>query len=181
MMSKANVLIALLLLAGSANAALVSHDFTVEAGGHTAAGSIAYDDAIVAQAVASGPLGILRLDGIDLLTDLQFHWNGITYDEHNTRSGFMMFDPKTKRLNSIHFGSNCNIAPGCPIVTGDEEGWNAFATAEFGDPWFFQGGIGPSGTIQMTGLARIPEPAPLLLLLANLAVIWYRARYPAWS
>ena len=96
----------------------VNYDFSVTATsgplvGVTAVGTFAFDSSII-------PLGGGFLPQLNLLSDLNFTWHGITYDETTANTGFLNFDA-AGNLIGVAFGTIPNA--GGVAVHGGEEGW----------------------------------------------------------
>ena len=148
--------VAIALVAVPAQAAPLSYSFEVTAtsgtlNGTTATGMFTFNDTII-------PPGGGPVYGINLLTDLSFTWNGISYDESSANTGWLTFDASGKLIYP-GFGNNCN-AGSCGVerisvqwyVTGDS--YFAYSTGEE---------IG-EGTSSFKPAAAVPEPTTMLLL-----------------
>lgn len=162
----AGLLLVLSLLAAPAHAVLVAYDFTVTANsgplnGTSASGSLAFDSALI-------PAGGGSLSAIGLLSDLDFTWNGITYDETTANTGGLEWDP-AGQLIFLAIGSN--HIPGSVLIVAGTSDWGvagapsaltfAYATPEIDSDVFY--GTGTFEPAQ--GTPAIPEP-----LTAGLAV-----------
>jgi hypothetical protein len=107
----------------NAEAHSVTYDFTVTATdgpliGTTATGTFTYDTSIV-------PPGGGSVGGTNLLTTLNFTWDGITYNQTTANTGDLGFNANGSLFNA-DFGTNC-IPGGCG-TTGGLEQWEVAAT-----------------------------------------------------
>jgi hypothetical protein len=139
----------------AADAALVTYSFTVNGGpdgplaGVSSDGFLSFDDSII-------PAGGGAVDGDDLLTDLEFTWDGVAYDETTANTGWLEFGPNG-RLQLAVFGTKCD-AGSCEADHVNFD-WIIDVPGEFtygvgGERLYF----GP------VTYARVPEPATLALL-----------------
>jgi hypothetical protein len=107
-------------MAVSAEGGQVRFKFSVTAtdgplAGVTSTGTFAFDYSIV-------PAGGGTLEQIDLLSDLNFTWHGITYDETTANTGWLTFN-MSGNLTQVVLGSNHES--GTVWVQPGEEGWYA--------------------------------------------------------
>ena len=139
----------------TADAALVTYRFTVSGGpdgplaGVSSQGFLTFDDSII-------PAGGGDVDGNDLLQDLEFSWNGVSYDETTANTGWLEFGPNGW-LQLAVFGTNCDV--GSCEASREDFDWIVDLGREFvygvgGERLYF----GP------VTYARVPEPATLALL-----------------
>jgi hypothetical protein len=160
-----------LLLGCQAQAASITYVFTVTAtqgplNGVTSTGTFTFDtSAITPGATNSDPA---------LLTDLDFVWDGITYDEITANTGYLTFDGAGV-LTSATFGNFCS--PGtCQVTPGLEQWWvggTAFDYSVSGAT------VGYAGTVTMS---QTPEPASILLMLSSMVALfvgWRKRLAPA--
>lgn len=152
--------------APSAQAALLTYDFTVTATsgaliGESSNGSFSFDESIIPSVIPDGGVSV-GAEG--LLADLEFVWNGITYDETSANTGFFIFRPG--RVFDACFGNNAG-AGGCAVGALTNEwyvslysiGGGQFAYAT---PESFIG----EGTVTYK---RVPEPSILALIGTGIA------------
>lgn len=152
-------------------AVIVTYQFTV-AGGNgplgdvIAQGHFSFDNALQ-------PLpGQDFLLGDNLLTDLLFTWNGVTYDETTANTGGFIFDDSNEVL-IVLFGNNCLVsANGCSLESLQDHwsigiGFNlpAGGNIEYAHPseagFFFS-------DITAT---QVPVPSALICLFSALGVL----------
>src|SRR5262245_34021366 len=106
----------LLLGPGALQGATITYDFLVDGGdsgplaGVSASGFFSFDDSIV-------PPDAGDVLEAGLLSDLEFSWNGVSYDETTANTGYLVFDA-TGALVDGAFGSDCQ-AGGCGAGVGD--------------------------------------------------------------
>ena len=152
------LVLVLLVDSGALQAATITYDFLVDGGdsgplaGVTASGFFSFDDSIV-------PPGAGIVGEADLLSDLEFTWNGISYDETTANTGDLTFDA-TGALVTGTFGSDCG-AGFCGAGISDTNSWFVGLADEFvydagGERLFF----GPTSF----SLRSVPEPDTLALL-----------------
>jgi hypothetical protein len=156
-----------LALPSTAQAIPVTYEFSVTATtgpltGATASGTFTYDTSSIV------PSTLVRATG--LLTDLNFTWNGITYDETTANTGALSFDATGTLTNEV-FGHNC--FPGfCVILLfGDDDQWSFdnFGPMETRFDYFVPGAGDGTGTISRSLVAAaVPAPSALALLALGL-------------
>jgi hypothetical protein len=153
------------LVSFGANASPITYDFTVTGttgplSGITATGSFAYDSSIV-------PAGGGSVSGTNLLTTLNFTWDGIIYNQTTANTGSLGFDPSGALFNA-EFGTNCT-AGGCSTTSGFEQ-WEVSQTV-LGSVGGFEYGIaGHEGLfVGNARLTKVPEPLTLSIFGAGLA------------
>jgi hypothetical protein len=143
-------------------AATITYDFFVDGGdsgplaGVTASGFFSFDDSLV-------PAGGGDVNEAGLLSDLEFTWNGINYDETTANTGSLTFDA-TGALTSGFSGSDCE-AGACSASINDPNSWLLGLGDEIG---YDVGGerlfFGPT----TFSLRAVPEPGTLALLSLGL-------------
>jgi hypothetical protein len=143
----------------AAQAAIVTYEFTVGGGdigplaGVTASGWFSFDDSIV-------PPGGGDVNEANLLSDLAFTWDGISYDETTANTGFLVFDA-SGALTAGAFGNDCD-AGRCQASGDNPHDWAVDLGFEFvysvpdGEHLYF----GPVTYSLLTA----PEPGTLALL-----------------
>src|SRR5688500_20191625 len=95
---------ALVVESSAVQAATITYDLIVDGGdtgplaGVTVSGFFSFDDSLV-------PAGGGDVNEAGLLSDLEFTWNGISYDETTANTGSLTFDA-TGALTSGVFGSD---------------------------------------------------------------------------
>ena len=168
--------VAAVSFAPAAVATPINYDFTVQASngglaGTTGVGSFSYDSNSI---IAGG-----KKSAINLLTALDFTFNGIAYDATTANTGFLSFDA-LGALTGFSFGNNCS-AGGCRLRPGSES-WlvdlKGFAyTARLANGRFTSGS-GPLAFQLAPTSVPVPEPATLGLfgLGALVLGLFVRAR-----
>jgi hypothetical protein len=151
----------------SAHATPVTYNFQVKAAsgplvGMTAAGTFTFDDSVIANQDQYG-----YVQAIDLLTDLNFTWNGIAYDESTANTGWLGFDANGE-LDAIGFGNHYD--DGVVFIDFGTNEWCltqsfhggsiSFAYTTPGADTIFTDGVG--------SYQPVPEPATMLLLASGL-------------
>jgi hypothetical protein len=141
----------------TASATPVNYAFTVTAtsgplGGTVSHGTFSYDSSIITPNK--------ELFGPDLLTALEFTWNGTTYNLTTANTGWLFFSA-SGQLAGFGFAKNCG--PNCFFAPG-QDSW--LVTAGPGSEGFRYSLPGPNpawgGTVKTTpNLAALPEPAAL--------------------
>jgi hypothetical protein len=162
------------LCVNGAQATPISLLFLVEAtsgplAGTRETGTFTFDDSII-------PVGGGLVFGTDLLTDLDFTWGGITYDETTATTGFLRFD-FVGSLISAHFGSDCSPTGSCFLLGGTDGWW--FGGGFHGGDFSYTSTVPGFHFIYYDNPAtlmgpKIPEPATLLLFglaLGSFAVV----------
>jgi hypothetical protein len=152
-----------LFLGCQAQAAPITYVFTVTAtqgplNGSISIGTFTFDtSSITPGATNSDPA---------LLTDLDFVWDGITYDETTANTGYLTFDGSGV-LTSATFGNFCS--PGtCQVTPGSEEWWVGGTAFDYSVPGAT---VGYAGTVTMS---QTPEPASILLMISGMVALFAR-------
>lgn len=146
--------LSLLLAPAIAQAAPITYDFSVTAttgplAGATSSGTFTFDSSII-------PAGGGTVNQTGLLTDLNFTWNGIVYDETTANTGGLTFAANGS-LSSELFGNHC-FAGGCLINSGTND-W-----AMLGQVFFYASGGGSAVVSLAAAPTPVPEPASMSLL-----------------
>lgn len=147
----------LLLAPAAANATPVTYEFTVTAtkgplSGTISHGTFSYDS----DSVTPGTYNL----AVNLLTTLDFIWNGITYNAATTNTGSLLFDEAGK-LDGFLIGNNC-FSGGCSVFW-NSDGW--LANGEQGSFIYSTPGVGVwlDGHVTFSPASvSVPEPADLL-------------------
>ena len=167
--------VAIAFMVVPAQATLMSYEFAVTAtsgplAGTAADGTFAFDDSII----PSG--GGLVNNGI---TDLNFTWHGIAYNETNLALNLLDFDA-TGNLDAEFFGTFPCGAPIPPGFIG--ESWCINNTSSNHFFIYFVAGVEGSslGPVSVQPVsAAVPEPATILLLGSGLIgfMVFGRSRF----
>jgi hypothetical protein len=167
-----------LAVALNANASPITFSFSVTAtsgplDGITENGTFTYDSSSII------PGGGFNFDP-ELLTGLNFTWNGITYNQTTANTGFLEFD-SSENLTEAFFGADC-MPGGCQIAGGTND-WTLSAVPGETAPNFTYATPSTSffeGNSVTTALSPIPEPSALALVgvgVAGLMLVGARLRY----
>jgi len=149
--------VAIVLTVGSAHADTVIYDFEVTAThgelvGNHATGTFSFDDSII-------PSGGGSLNQVNLLTDLNFTWHGIVYDQNTANTGWLTFDA-SESLIDVGFGNHC-ASGSCTIVAGYEQ-WIVSKSIFY---YSISGGSSVwGGTSRVQPGVAVPEPSLMVLL-----------------
>jgi hypothetical protein len=152
-----------LAVTSASEASLLTYDFSVTGvtgpdTGVTARGSFTINSDIV---VDGG-----QAEGSDLLSALNFTWDGTTYSAQTMNTGGLDWDANGK-LTLVIFGNHCETAA-C-LLTGP-----GFVTYAYGSPMPFVYNIGDSeylGSATAPVLVSSPVPEPATLGLACFAFV----------
>ena len=154
------------------HAALVTYDFSVVAtdgplAGQASSGFFTFDSSSIPSLLPGNNLGV------GVFTDLEFIWNGITYDETTANTGGLVFDA-AGNLSDAVFGSRC-ISGFCFAGARGEDWFIRLANNSFvySLPPQTPGAFG-SASFALRD-ATVPEPSTLAL--AAIAVAALTARY----
>jgi hypothetical protein len=171
--------IALTLTAAlNANASPITFSFSVTAtsgplDGITENGTFTYDSSSII------PGGGFNFDP-ELLTGLNFTWNGITYNQTTANTGFLEFD-SSGNLTEAFFGDDC-MPGGCQIAGGSNDWALSAVPGETAPNFSYATPSIPTdifgGTVA-TALSPIPEPSALALVgvgVAGLMLVGARLR-----
>jgi hypothetical protein len=158
----------------SASASDITYDFTVTAttgplAGTISSGSFTYDSSVVdpGQYVVAN----------NLLTNLNFTWEGVSYTAATANTGWLQFDA-TGALDSFCFGNNA-FSGGCDVSSTTDD-WDLSQNGlQYSAPGYNGIGIG-SMTYSLASAAAAPEPGTLGMLgtalLAGAGLIRRRLR-----
>jgi hypothetical protein len=152
------------LASQAAQATPVVYDFTATAtdgplAGNTASGTFTFDSSLAV------PDSIH--DATDLLSALDFTWDGITYDASTANTGYLAFDD-SGNVTAFAIGNNCQ-AGSCTAADGTEE-WFAFLSLSNGFSYTTPSGGGGGGvSFTQEGPPPVPEPMTLSLFGAGIA------------
>jgi hypothetical protein len=157
-----------LAVALNANASPITFSFSVTAtsgplDGITENGTFTYDSSSII------PGGGFNFDP-ELLTGLNFTWNGITYNQTTANTGFLEFD-SSGNLTEAFFGDDC-MPGGCQIAGGTND-WSLSAIPGETAPNFTYATPSTSffeGNSVTTALSPIPEPSTLALVGVGVGV-----------
>lgn len=178
----------LLIATPAAHATPITYDFTVTATtgpltGNVANGSFTFDSSSVTPGA--------RNANTNLLTNLVFTWDGITYTAATANTGSMTFD-SSGRLRNFSFGNACS-AGSCSVAETEEKWYASLGIMGDGVKGFAYSVSGPPGTgtgygnVVFSLAPAIPAPIPepgnlalfgggLLLMLGSFEVMRRRQR-----
>ena len=151
----------------------ITYEFSVTAtdgplAGVTSNGIFTFDSASITPGGTNNAAG--------LFTDLDFTWNGITYDESNANTGTLTFDGAGELIQAL-FGNNCSA--GLCGVDARLEQWLARAELQ-GGLFIYAITGGPSnffGSVTLSRVSVVPEPASLALVgVALVIAVAFRRR-----
>jgi hypothetical protein len=155
-------------MSGAASGSPITYDFMVDAtsgalSGDIASGSFTFDSGTI-------PSGGGTVGATNLLTALNFRWDGITYNATIANTGWLTFNSQGD-LTFFSFGNDC-AALACTVNTPSTD-W----LASPGAVGFVYSGGGPFGfgKVSYSLLASVSEPATgtlfaLALILGALAL-----------
>lgn len=158
-----------LAISGAASGSSIMYDFTIDATSgvlfrDSASGSFTFDSGVI-------PSGGGIVGTTNLLTALNFRWDGITYNASNANTGWLTFNSKG-RLTSFTFGNDCT--PLACAVNSPSMDW----LASPGAVGFVYSDGGPLGfgKVSYSLVTSVPEPATLGLLSLSLATVGFALR-----
>jgi hypothetical protein len=158
----------------SASASDVTYDFTVTAtsgplDGQVSSGTFTYDSSVVDPGQ--------DVNGSNLLTDLNFTWEGVSYTAATANTGWLGFD-STGALNSFCFGNN-SFNGGCEVNNFTNQWYVQPSFIQYAEPGYDGFGAG-TVTFSLAAPAATPEPGTLGMLgtalLAGAGLIRRRLR-----
>ena len=158
-----------LAMSGAASGSSIMYDFRVDAtsgtlSGDTASGSFTFDSDTI-------PSGGGTVGATNLLTALNFRWDGIIYNASTADTGWLTFNSKG-RLTFFTFGNDC-IALACTVNSPSTD-W----LASPGAVGFVYSAGGPLGfgKVSYSLVTSVREPDSLALLGLGLAAVGFVLR-----
>jgi hypothetical protein len=158
---------ALGLIPVHAIASTILWDFTVTVtsgplAGQILSGSFGYDSSSITPGAFN--------NNADLLTQLNFTFEGTTYNATTANTGFLGFDT-SGALNLADFGNNC-YPSACHLIQPGTDQWFVFSDFSYSEPGYRGVGL---GDVVFTPVST-PEPATWAMLLAGFFGIGAMAR-----
>lgn len=158
-----------LAISGAASGSSIMYEFTVDAtsgvlSGDTASGSSTFDSGAIPS--RGGTVG-----ATNLLTGLNFRWDGITYNASTANTGWLTFNSKG-RLTFFTFGNAC-ISLACAVDSPSADWLASPGAAGF---VYSSGGPFGFGKVSYSLGTSVPEPATLGLLSVSLATVGFALR-----